>query len=94
MLNGKKQGGTEINIIAIDGVRYTVPKTINPERMGEKQIVRFRVGDVYSNRNVAVYFDGERVICKKRPILAPGEMEQIELKKELLESYPDLKQIL
>jgi len=93
VLNGKKQGGAEISVVATAGVRYTVPKTINPKRMEEKLTVRFRVGDVYSNRNVAVYFDEERIICKKRPVLAPGEMEQIELKKELLERYPDLKQI-
>lgn len=93
VLQGKKQGGVDIPIVATEGARYTVPKTINPQRMEEKQVVRFRVGDVYKNRNVAVYFNDERVIYRKRPVLAPGEMEQIELKKEQLESYPDLKQI-
>lgn len=93
VLQGKKQGGVDIPIVATEGARYTVPKTINPQRMEEKQVVRFRVGDVYKNRNIAVYFNDERVIYRKRPVLAPGEMEQIELKKEQLESYPDLKQI-
>lgn len=93
VLQGKKQGGIDIPIVATEGARYTVPKTINPQRMEEKQVVRFRVGDVYKNRNIAVYFNDERVIYRKRPVLAPGEMEQIELKKEQLESYPDLKQI-
>lgn len=93
VLQGKKQGGRDIPIVATEGARYTVPKTINPQRMEEKQVIRFRVGDVYKNRNIAVYFDDERVIYRKRPVLAPGEMEQIELKKEQLESYPDLKQI-
>lgn len=93
VLQGKKQGGRDIPIVATEGARYTVPKTINRQRMEEKQVIRFRVGDVYKNRNIAVYFDDERVIYRKRPVLAPGEMEQIELKKEQLESYPDLKQI-
>lgn len=93
VLQGKKQGGRDIPIVATEGARYTVPKTINLQRMEEKQVIRFRVGDVYKNRNIAVYFDDERVIYRKRPVLAPGEMEQIELKKEQLESYPDLKQI-
>lgn len=93
VLQGKKQGGVDIPIVATEGARYTVPKTINPQRMEEKQVVRFRVGDVYKNRNIAVYFNDERVIYRKRPVLAPGEMEQIELKKEQLENYTDLKQI-
>ena len=93
VLNGKKSGGKDIPIVATEGARYTVPKTINPARMEEKHTVRFRVGDVYKNCYVSVYFDQERVIHKKRPVVAPGEMEQVELKREDLETYPNLKQI-
>ena len=93
VLNGKMQGGVDIPIVATEGARYTVPKTINVQRMEEKQILRFRVGDVYANRYIAVYFDDERVFRRKRPVLAPGEMEEILLKREILEKYPDLKQI-
>ena len=93
VLNGKKEGGKNIPIIATQGARYTVPKTVNPQRMDEKHVVRFRVGDVYKNCYVSVYFDDERIIHRKRPVVAPGEMEQIELKKEQLEAYPDLKEI-
>ena len=39
--------GQEIELSAVDGVRYTVPCTIHPDRMEETQIVRFRVGNVY-----------------------------------------------
>ncbi len=93
VLNGKKEGGKNIPIIATQGARYTVPKTVNPQRRDEKHVVRFRVGDVYMNCYVSVYFDDERIIHRKRPVVAPGEMEQIELKKEQLEAYPDLKEI-
>lgn len=93
ILNGKAAGGRDIPIVATEGARYTVPKTINPVRMEEKHTVRFRVGDVYKNCYVSVYFDGERILHKKRPVVAPGEMEQVELKREELERYPDLKQI-
>ena len=93
ILYGKKEGGTEIPIIATNGVRYTVPKTINPERMDEKHVVRFRVGDVYKNCFVSVYLDDEQILHKKRPVMAPGEMEQVELKKEQLEAYSGLQQI-
>ena len=46
VLEGEKAVGREISIIATDGVRYTVPKTINPMRMEEEHVIRFRVGDV------------------------------------------------
>lgn len=83
----------DIPIVATEGARYTVPKTINPERMDEKHTVRFRVGDVYKNCYVSVYFGDKRVIHRKRPVVAPGEMEEVVLKKEELASFPDLSQI-
>ena len=85
--------GKEIKLVPTDGVRYTVPKTIDPERMTDELTVRFRVGNVYKNCFVSVYFDGERVVHRKRPVLAPGEMENVKFKKTQLASYPDLKTI-
>lgn len=87
------QGGHEITLHPIEGVRYTVPGTINVERMDENLTVRFRVGAVYRNCYVSAYFDDERVIHKKRPVVAPGEMEEIRLTKEQLEKYSDLRTI-
>lgn len=87
------QGGKDIPIVATQGARYTVPKTINPLRMDEKHTVRFRVGDVYKNCYVSVYLNDERVIHRKRPVVAPGEMEEVVLSKEQLSAYPDLSQI-
>ena len=72
---------------------FFLPKTINPERMDKKHVVRFRVGDVYKNCFVSVYLDDEQILHKKRPVMAPGEMEQVELKKEQLEAYSGLQQI-
>lgn len=89
----KATAGQEVRLNAAEGVRYTVPETINVSRMDEKLAVRFRVGGVYKNCYVSVYFDEERVIHKKRPVTAPGEMEEITLTKELLSQYPDLRTI-
>lgn len=86
-------GGREIVFRAEDGVRYTVPATVNSTRMDEKLTVRFRVGAVYKNCYTSVYFDEERVLRRKRQILAPGEMEEIHLTKEQLKKYSDLKTI-
>lgn len=93
VLHGKATGGKDIPILATEGARYTVPKTINPERMDEKHTIRFRVGDVYKNCYVSVYFDDQRMIHKKRPVAAPGEMEEVILTKEQLMSHPELSQI-
>ena len=82
-----------VEIIPTGGVRYTVPKTLHVANMDDELTVRFRVGGVYKNCYVSVYFDEERVIHKKRPVVAPGEMEQIKLTKEQLMKYPDLKTI-
>ncbi len=71
----------EISIIAKDGVRYTVPSKLRPVCMEELLTIRFRVGQVYKNASVAVCFGDNCVRKIKRPVLAPGEMEQITLKR-------------
>lgn len=85
--------GHVIRMNPIEGVRYTVPCTIDPEKMDDVQIVRFRVGNVYKNCYIGVYFDEEQVMRRKRPVVAPGEMEEVKLEKKKLLEYPDLKQI-
>ena len=74
-------------------VRYTVPKTLNVERMDDEITVRFRVGAVQKNCCISTYFDDERMMRRKRPVVAPGEMEEVKLKKEKLLEYQDLKKI-
>lgn len=94
-VKGKRGSGSgrEIRLNPVDGVRYTVPVSIDPARMDENLTVRFRVGAVFSNCYVSAYFDDERVIHRKRQIMAPGEMEEIKLTREQLLKYPDLKTI-
>ena len=89
----RRRGGKEIKMNPVEGVRYTVPGTINVDRMDENLTVRFRVGGVYKNCYISAYFDDERVIHRKRPVVAPGEMEEIKLTKEQLLKYPDLQTI-
>ena len=89
----KQEQERVIAIRAVDGVRYTVPERINPDNMDPKLVVRFRVGKVYKNCYISVYFDNERVAHRKRPVMAPGEMEEVKLEKEKLEMYPDLQTI-
>lgn len=91
--NGRQPGGQEILLKADGGVRYTVPSMIRPELMENTQTVRFRVGNVYKNSYIGVYFDGERVSRRKRPVMAPGEMEEVRLEKNKLLLHPQLKEI-
>lgn len=92
--SGAGDGGEqEIILKAVSGVRYTVPSTIHAAHMSEELTVRFRVGSVYRSCYVSVYYDDERVIHRKRPVMAPGEMEEVKLTKEQLLQYPGLKTI-
>ena len=76
-----------------DGVRYTVPSSVSVNRMEDRLTVRFRVGNVYRNAAVCVDYDGVCAVKRKRPVLAPGEMESITLKKQDLLQHPELKTI-
>ncbi len=85
--------GEDIQLIPADGVRYTVPSVINPGRMDRMVTVRFRVGAVYKNAAVSVYFNDERVMHNKKRIISPGEMEQVILLKDKITAFKDLKSI-
>ena len=93
-INGEtvKEEG-RIDLVPEDGVRYTVPKYIRKENMADSLTVRFRVGGVVKNCYISTYFDGERVMRRKRPVVAPGEMEEVKISKEKLNEYPNLKKI-
>ena len=60
--------------------------------------MRFRVGKVVKNCAVDVYCKEEnsekRIKTKKRPVVAPGEMEEVLLGREELLKYPDLQQLI
>ena len=90
---GERAAANPVPLTAKDGVRYTVPQTLDTANMNDKVVVRFRVGDVYKDRYVSVYFDGERVLHRKKNVLAPGEMEQVVLTRQQVEKYPELRQI-
>ncbi|EXG83992.1 NAD(P)/FAD-dependent oxidoreductase [Lacrimispora sp.] len=92
--DGEKETARAVELKAENGVRYTVPQKIDVENMKDKVTVRFRVADVYKDRFISVYYDDVRVSHKKKKVLAPGEMEQIVLKKDSFKEYPELKRIV
>ena len=91
--NGKEKDAKIVEILPVDGVRYTVPKYIRPTEMDDTLTVRFRVGVVYKNCAIATYFDDQLISKRKRPVMAPGEMEQVILDKKKLNEHPDLSKI-
>ena len=46
ILNGKATDSKMVEILPVDGVRYTVPKFVRPDEMDDTLTVRFRVGDL------------------------------------------------
>ncbi len=81
-----REATVRIPLIAQGAVRYTVPAYLHPEQMQDKLTVRFRVGKIVKNGYVSVYAGGERIAHKKRPVVAPGEMEEVVLTREVLQS--------
>ena len=93
-LSGSRSGqGRGIPIRAVQGVRYTVPSSVDVSRMEETQVVRFRVGNVFRNAAIEVSCGGKILKSQKKQILAPGEMEQVILKRAELEQIEDPEEI-
>lgn len=85
--------GRKVPLLAENGVRYTVPQVLNVTAMQDAVTVRFRVADVYKDRYISVYYDDKLISKKKKKVLAPGEMEQVVLKKSSFADYPDISRI-
>ena len=75
-------------VTAANGVRYTVPTTVHPARLDGALTLRLRVGNVYRNKALAVYVGADCIWRRKRPVLAPGEMETIVIKGAALDKLP------
>lgn len=94
-LKGELKGsGSTVSVRTGNGVRYTVPSLIDTERMEPVQTVRFRVGNVYRNCSVEISAGGKVLSSRKAKVLAPGEMEQVMLKRAELEKLEGLTEIV
>lgn len=67
------------------GVSYIVPQRLRKENLDDEIILYFRVNNIYHNRNIMVKSNDEIIYSAKRRHLAPGEMEQVRIKTELIE---------
>ena len=81
-------GGPVIQVKNGSGVRYTVPSTVRINELDGDLVIRFRSGNVYKDSYIDVSFDGGSKLHRRKPIITPGEMEQVILKKEDLDPAP------
>ena len=87
-INGNLKKETCLEIETDGKIRYTVPQKITRKKDTD---VYFRVSDVARNVKINVY-DGEKLLLsRKKQKVAPGEMEKMTLKKELLDTAQSLK---
>ncbi len=70
-----------VSVKGQDGVRYVVPQNINENTDTDVKLY-FRVADVFRNAKIIVESDGKVLYSKKKPKLAPGEMEYVTIKAD------------
>ncbi|MBE6819715.1 MAG: FAD-binding protein [Ruminococcaceae bacterium] len=85
---GKTETAEYITTKGVNGVRYIVPQKVNIKNDGDVKLY-FRVGQVYKNAKTVVKYNGEEIISKKRPRLAPGEMENVIIKNDMLKKFTE-----
>ncbi len=87
-IRGAEPGDLNIPVSTDGKIRYTVPQRITK---AEDVKMYFRVSDVFKNVKINV-FDGENLVySKKKQKVAPGEMETVTLKAELLRKAGTLR---
>lgn len=82
-------GNTESINLETDGkIRYTVPQCITAKK---DVTVYFRVSDVFKNVKINVFSGDTLLMSKRKQKVAPGEMENIVIKREMLDNVKKLR---
>lgn len=76
------------------GVRYTVPQRLNIEKLEDTLLIRFRVDNEYKDVTIGVKADENVIKSVKKRMVAPGEMQEIRIKKDELAKYADMKELI
>ena len=72
------------------GVRYTVPQAIDVYADTDNVKVYFRVSDIFKDKSIVVRSgEGEPLYTRKGRKFAPGEMEFVILKREMIDKSAD-----
>lgn len=86
-VRGEVKDTPAVQIAVRGGVRYTVPERVHTEKITDSLTIRFRVGGVMKDKYINVYLDDERIYHRKRPIMAPGEMETVVIPTETFANH-------
>ncbi len=86
-IKGEKVSGDCVKTTGTDGVRYIVPQRINCNTDSDVKLY-FRVGAVFRDARLIVEANGEEISNRKKRKLAPGEMEYVSIKKEIINNLP------
>ena len=86
-IKGNKKEELSIPLKTDGKIRYTVPQIITAKK---DVSVYFRVSNVYKNVKVVVKNGENVVISKKKVKVAPGEMETVTLKADMLKNANEL----
>lgn len=92
-INGLKPCDKKIAINCTNGVRYSVPTELNKNDVYAEQSFKMRVSNVFKKVELAVLADGVKVFGKKRPVVTPGEMENITLSAEQMKVLKNAEKV-
>lgn len=92
-INGVPLTADKTVISCTNGVRYCVPTVLNRDEIYSEQSFKMRVSNVFKKVELAVLADGVKVYGRKRPVVAPGEMENIILSAEQMKVLKRAKNI-
>jgi sarcosine oxidase subunit alpha len=76
----------KIELIPGKGIRYTIPNYIDNENDTK---VFFRVDILYENIKIVVKLNNKELLEKRKKVLAPGEMEFIEIPNNKIKEYSE-----
>ena len=89
--SNKKYQKTEI--ITENGVRYTVPELIIKNEDYNPLTLKLRVSNVFKKVKLEVMCDNEVIYSRMRPVVAPGEMEKIDLKEDQVKKLRQAQEV-
>lgn len=92
-INGVQPCRDKTVISCTNGVRYCVPTVLNRDETYAPQSFKMRVANVFKKVELAVLADNVKVYGRKRPVVAPGEMENITLTAEQMKTLKQAKTV-
>ncbi|HIR50898.1 MAG TPA: FAD-dependent oxidoreductase [Candidatus Avoscillospira avicola] len=85
-LQAPRPAGRTVAVKPGPGVRYVVPQFLDPAAMDGPVTLRFRVAAPARRCAVTLTQGGRTIQRKKRPVVAPGEMESLEISARELQT--------